>query len=111
MIATVNQGSYGNIEEKLSPAFREMLLDETGMNTRQAILMARKMDVQRGVQYRFANNPLFEAKRYAEVEIDRSGPDGNFEQARRFPVPYIWIDGEWMIAGGFQSRRSWEDPF
>lgn len=111
MIATVNQGSYGNIEEKLSPAFIEMLRNQTGMNTRQAIIMARKRDMARGHQYHLANNPLFEAKRYAEVEIDRSGPGGNFEQASRFPVPFIWIDGEWMIAGGFQSNRSWDHPF
>jgi len=73
MIATVNQGSYRKIEEQLSPQFIEMLLDQTGMNTRQAIIMARRRDMDGGYQYRLVNNPLFQPKRYAEVEIDRSG--------------------------------------
>jgi len=111
MIATVNQGSYRKIEEQLSPQFIEMLLDQTGMNTRQAIIMARRRDMDGGYQYRLVNNPLFQPKRYAEVEIDRSGRGGEFKNAYRFPVPFIWIDGEWKIAGGFQSQRSWDHPF
>jgi hypothetical protein len=111
MIATVNQGSYRNIESTLSPAFVEMLSDEAGMTARQAILMARKMDLAGSHQYQFVNNPVFHARDYAEVEIDRSGRNGSFESARRFSVPYIWVDGEWKIAGNFRSQSSWNDPF
>gem|GEM_PF-3606503 len=38
-------------------------------------------------------------------------PVVEFKNAYRFPVPFIWIDGEWKIAGGFQSQRSWDHPF
>lgn len=111
MISTVNQGSYGKIQDKLSPGFIEMLRDETGMTTQQAVVLARRKDLDGGYQYRLANNPLFQPKRYAEVEIDRSGRGGDFAQAYRFAVPFIWVDGEWMIAGGFQTQRYWDSPF
>lgn len=111
MIATVNQGSYRKIDGKLSPQFADMLSDYTGMTVQQAVMIARKQDTDGDHQYRLANNPIFEAKRYAEVEIDRSGRGGDFNNAYRFPVPFIWIDGEWKVAGGFQTQRTWEDPF
>ncbi|MEM1157108.1 MAG: hypothetical protein AAF649_05070 [Verrucomicrobiota bacterium] len=111
MIATVNQGSYGKIEKKLSEPFIEMLSDQTGMTARQAVLLARRRDMDGSHQYRLANNPVFNTKQYAEVEIDRSGRGRDFDNAYRFSVPFIWVDGEWKIAGGFQTQRSWESPF
>lgn len=110
MIASVNQGDYGKVREFVSPAFEEML-DSHGWTVRRALLTARKMDRDGGHVYRFINNPIFLERDYAEVEVDRSGRGGEFSSAERFAIPYVWIDGEWKVAGDFRGQRTWHDPF
>lgn len=110
MIASVNQGDYGKVREFLSPAFVDMLSSE-GWTVQRAILTARKMDQDGGHLYRFVNNPIFQHRDYAEVEVERSGRGGDFSTAERFWLPYVWIEGEWRIAGDFRGQRTWNDPF
>jgi len=111
ILASVNQGSHTKIEPHLSASFVEMLRDRTGLTVRQATILAKRRDLDGGHQYRLANNPIFEAKRYAEVEIDRSDRGGEFTPAYRFAVPFIWTDGKWKVAGGFQTQNTWKSPF
>ncbi|MEM6822883.1 MAG: hypothetical protein AAF558_13200 [Verrucomicrobiota bacterium] len=110
MIETVNQGDHQKVKKHLSPEFM-MMVGDYGLNINQAIFMIRKQDIDGQYQYKFANCPIFEHKSYAEVEIYRSERGGSFNSPFLIPVPFIWTDNKWMVAGDFRGERTWQDPY
>jgi len=110
MITTVNEGNHVKMRKNFSPAFIEVI-QSYGMTPEQALLTARRRDLDGNHQYRFLDNPVFEPKDYAEVELERSGVGGDFSTARAFGVPFIYVDGKWKVAGDFRGTRVWEEPY
>jgi hypothetical protein len=110
MIQAVNQGEHLSLRKKLSPEAEATIADRF-MPVQQALFTARKLDGDRNSRYRLANLNVFYAADYAEIEIERSGPNGDFTDSRRFPLPFVYLKGNWLVAGGFRGERDFSNPF
>lgn len=110
LIDQANQGGHLSLREKLSPD-AENHITSNYMSVQQALFLARKLDTDGNIRYRLAQLSIFYPRDYAEIEVERSGPGGDFSDPRRFPVPFIYQDGEWLVAGGFRGERDFSNPF
>jgi len=110
MLEHANRGEHPTLRKKLSPD-AESYIAGNYMSVSQALLMARKLDTDQNIRYRLAQLSVFYPRDYAEIEIERSGHGGDFANARRFPVPFVFLDGQWLVAGGFRGERDFSNPF
>jgi hypothetical protein len=110
MITLANKGDHLDLRSRLSPQAEDTISAQF-LSVPQALVMARQMDKNRATRYRMAQLTVFYPQDYAEVEIDRSGADGDFSQAHRFPVPFFYQQGKWLVAGGFRGERDFSNPF
>jgi hypothetical protein len=110
MIAMANRGEHLALRKKLSPD-AENVITNSFMSVPQALFTARKLDMDRNIRYRLAQLSVFYPGDYAEIDVERSSPGGDFSNSRRFPVPFIYQKGEWRVAGGFRGERDFNNPF
>ena len=109
MIKKANEGKHLALRENLSPEMEAYIADNF-MSVQQALAVARKLDFDRKILYRVAEDKVFRAGEYAEIEIERSGPGGDFSKPVRFSVPFIYRDKAWWVAGGFEDERRFINP-
>ncbi|MDZ4789496.1 MAG: hypothetical protein SH807_11210 [Blastochloris sp.] len=114
MIVKANQGEHAKLSDDFSPEAVAYLENATSLSLSQVLMMARRMDSQQLYQYRFIELSVFYPRDYAEILLERSGPQENFtekEELRRFPVPFVFKNGKWLIAGGFRGDRTFTSPY
>lgn len=110
MIEQANQGEHSALRKKLSPE-AESYISDNFMPVPQALYTAHKLDAEQKIRYRLVQVSVFQPRDYAEIEVERSGPGGNFSKARPFPVPFVYRDGGWLVAGAFRSERGFRNPY
>jgi hypothetical protein len=110
LIEQAHQGQHLSLQKKLSDEAKNHVTNY-GMTVPQALLTARKLDLEGGIRYRVSELQVFYPRDYAEVEMQRSGPSGDFSNARSFPLPFIYRKGEWLVAGAFRGERELSNPF
>ncbi|NJK92422.1 MAG: hypothetical protein HC904_11670 [Blastochloris sp.] len=109
-ISEAHQGEHSSLRPHFSPE-AIALVESQGLSFSQALLLARKMDQDSGARYRVINLSVFYPRDYAEVDFERSRPGGDFNEARRFTVPFIHQQGQWKIAGAFRGEREFVSPY
>jgi hypothetical protein len=109
ILATANRGEHVQILEKLSPEARQRIADDF-MPPGAALAWVARIDANQNRGYRLVNLSVFLPRDYAEIEVERSGPGREFTGERIFPVPFVWHDGKWWVAGNFRSEREWTYP-
>lgn len=109
ILALANEGRHIQVLDKLSPEARQRITEDF-MEPAAALRWAARLDTQQRRVYRVVNLSVFYPRDYAEVEIERSGPNAEFSGHNIFPVPFIWRQGQWWIAGSFREPRPWHYP-
>jgi hypothetical protein len=109
ILATANRGEHVQILEKLSPEARQRIADDF-MPPGAALAWVARIDANQDRAYRLVNLSVFLPRDYAEIEVERSGPGREFTGERIFPVPFVWRNGKWWVAGNFRSEREWAYP-
>lgn len=114
IVAQVNEGKHAAVRKYFSNEAVSMLEGTSGLTVQQVLMMAHQLDAKNKHQYRFVSLTVFYPKNYAEVLIERSGPEGDFTaqaEPKQFPVPFIYQDGSWLVAGGFRGDQDFISPF